>query len=297
MDDDSGNENAHTPGRAGGRITEATREGLRAALGEMTPRQKGAEKAAQALDWVYRFGWSSSTVLGNIAGTGRRSALGSRLARNGWLRRQPIRISSSYRVTPTDILTITPLGVAELTALKGELPWSHNGAVAHRVVKKNVVHDLLVQKVTLQYMGKWPDEVPDECISEYYGLVTKFVAEHQFGESTSRVKRPDVIWRMSGGLRLAVEVELSPKYGRELDQFIAGHVRMQQSDDDSVHGLVVFFASEAALDRYTAAMSHGSLIRDWLWDKDQREWYSPPDLPRVEIGEHFRFIPILLPRI
>ncbi|MCW0235742.1 MAG: hypothetical protein OJJ21_19230 [Ferrovibrio sp.] len=295
MSNSTNNESKPHAKRRGGVITEATLTGLRAALNGMTPREKGAEKAAQALDWMYRWGWTTSSVIATLAGTGRNSALAARLAKNGWAKRQPIRIVSSFHLTPTDILSITPEGVAELVALRGELPFSRQGSVSKRVVKKNVTHDLLVQKLTLMYMGRWPGS-ENEDLPEGYGPVTEFTTAHQLGEATLGEKIPDAIWCTESGHMLAIELELSPKYGRELDQFIKGHLDLQRRATDPVDGLVTFFASPDTAERYARAMSVGRRVQEWAYDKMRREWWPLPNAPKIELDANFITYEIVLPR-
>lgn len=294
MDDDTELEMRAAPKRRGGVITDATKAGLKAALGDMTPRQLGAQKAAQGLDWVHRWGWSCGAVLSTLAGTGRNSGLGARLVKNGWLRREPIKIVSSYTAVPTDLLTITDAGVIELIALRGELAPSKADAVNKRIDRKNVIHDLKVQRLTLQFMGRLPDEeIPSEFFEEY-GLVTDFLTAHQHGEASLERKIPDAVWVTESGHTLAIELELTPKYKRELDQFITGHISLQRREVGGMDGLVTFFSSSAAADRYRAAMTPGSQITSWLRDSQKREWYTTSNTPKVVVDDTFRFQDFLI---
>ena len=281
--------------RRGGVITQATLEGLAAALDGATPRERGAEKAAQALDWLYRWGWSTSSVIATLAGTGRNSALSARMVKNGWAKRHPIRIVSSFKLTPTDIISLTPEGIAELVALRGELPFSKQSSVSKRVVKKNVTHDLLVQKLTLTYMNRWPESAP-VVVDDFYGKVTDVETAHQLGETTLGDKKPDAIWTMESGHKLAIELELSPKFGRELDQFIARHVQMQKAETKKVDGLVIFFTSPDSAERYAKAMSFGAQIRQYEYDARAREWWSSPNTPKLRIDADFVTYEVVIPR-
>lgn len=289
MEDGNSNDTGEAEKPRGPRITQKTLDGLAAALDGMTPRQKGAEKAAQALEWIYKWGWSTSSVIAQLAGTGKNSALGARLVKNGWAKRQPIRIVSSYKVTPTDILTITPEGVAELTALQDELPRSRNGAVGKRIIKKDVIHDLLVQTLTLQYMDRTLDAIPGP-FRERHGVVRGFATAHQISDDIRQRKIPDAIWFMENGKRLAIELELSPKFGRELDVFISRHCEMQKKNAKGrVDGLLTFFSSPYSAERYTDAMKAGVEVKYWLWNPDDLRWYTPLVNPTFKIPETFAF--------
>lgn len=293
MADGTGNENKGAPKRRGGTITRATLTGLAKALDGMTPREKGAMKAAEALDWIYRWGWSTSSVVDSLAGTGRNSGLGARLVKNGWARKAPIRIVSSFRITPRDILTITPEGVAELTALRGELPRSLQSAIGKRAVKKDVIHDLMVQTLTLRFMNRWPGGVPEDLYN-HFGLVTDFLSAHQLGDVPNGGKIPDAIWVMQNGDKLAIELELTPKFGRHLDEFIRRHVKLQCQEPKQVDGLITFFTSMATSERYSESMQAGAEIKEWGYDKVRREW-SPYRLgQKATIDDSFYFYPFVL---
>ena len=301
MQDEMGLGTPHV--KRGGKISEATKTGLAIALkkmkrdgtltpdDEISPQELGALRAAQALDWVYRWGWSTSTMIADLAGTGKHSGLATRLVKNGWFKREPIRIVSSYRGTPMDIITLTPEGVAELVNLRGELPWSSVAAVGVRAVKKNVVHDLIVQRLTLGHLRRALEE-----LFVASGRVTDFESAHQHSGEESGDKIPDAIWITENGSRIAIELELSAKFGRHLDEFIGRHVKMQEQGHRlGVDGLIVFFASAATEVRYELAMAPGTKVREWGFDTKKRIYY-PHEVSRIVIdADDFRYRGFVLP--
>ena len=263
--------------------------------GGTSPRARGIEHATEALSWIYIWGWTTSTILGHVTGIARGTVLAKRLEKNGWIKRVPIRIISSFRVVPSDVITITHEGVAELTTLLGELPRTTKSPWIGRVPKKDLIHDLLVQQLTLEYMGRIPGADLDPAIIEEHGLVKSYRTPLHPEVDTGEGKKVDAIWIMSDGCRLAVEVELSPKWDRELDQFISGHRELQRREHNSVWGLVVFFGSKKTAERYSKAMLPGAQVKPWIWTKEERKWYPGMITPRDIVDVGFMSYAVVLP--
>ena len=245
-----------------------------------SPRARGIQKTTAALYWIYSWGWSSSYILGHLTGTARGTALAIRLEANGWIKRTPIRIVSHYQVAPSDVLTITHAGVAELTVLLGELPRTVRSSWTDRVPKKDMIHDLRVQQLTLEYMGRCPGACLDPAIIQEHGRVKTFMTPLHPELGTSEVKRPDAIWVMEDGCWLAIELELSPKWDRELDQFTSRHIDLQRREVKPIYALVTFFASSATEKRYREAMRPGAPVKPWHWDANYRKWSPMMLTPR-----------------
>ena len=263
--------------------------------GGKSPRARGLEKAAEGLSWIYEWGWTTSAILGHVTGTARGTALAARLEQNGWIRRVPIRIVSHFRIAPTDVLTITHEGVAELTALLGELPRTTRTPWIGRVPKTNIIHDLLTQQLTLEYMGRVVGASLDQAIIQEHGLVTSYYTPLHPDLDTAEGKRPDAIWMMEDGCQLAIEVELSPKWDRELDQFVMRHLELQRRENNPVWALATFFTSEQTAERYRAAMRLGAQVKPWLWDKTDRKWSPATITSRDIIDDQFVVYTVVLP--
>jgi hypothetical protein len=78
-----------------------------------TPLQIGAEKTQTALNWVYRWGWSSPFTVDMLGGSARRG-LAARLVKNGLLRSTRTQSGGAVRGVPAQILTLTETGQAEV---------------------------------------------------------------------------------------------------------------------------------------------------------------------------------------
>lgn len=263
--------------------------------GGKSPRARGIEKVTEALRWIYIWGWTTSVILGHVTGTVRGIALVKRMEKNGWIKRVPIRIASHFRIVPCDVVTITHEGIAELTTLLGELPRTTKSPWIGRVPKKDLIHDLLVQQLTLEYMGRIPGANLDPVIFQEHGLVKEFLTPLHPLVDTGESKKPDAIWGTEDGCTFAVEVELSPKWDRELDQFVAGHLQLQTKEQNAVWGLVVFFTSERTAKRYRQAMLPGAQVQPWKWFKEDRKWSRMMITDRDVVGDQFMAYTVVLP--
>ncbi|MBU0592231.1 MAG: hypothetical protein KKH74_00690, partial [Gammaproteobacteria bacterium] len=112
-----------------------------------------------------------------------------------------------------------------------------------------------------------------------FGLVEKFFTERMYPELADKagVKRPDVVWHCRDGQVIAVEVELTSKWGRQLDEFV---LRMHQSIHKYSAGYVVFTDSPAIHKRYASAMAEGAPVSSWI--KDERGYWRIAGVQEIE---------------
>ena len=99
------------------------------------------------------------------------------------------------------------------------------------------------------------------------GLASRVESERQIaGFDRPGQKRPDAVWHLADGRRIGVEVELSSKWGRHLDHFVAGVVDAMSpmaGCPARLDGFQVFSASAALIDRYRAAFAPGAPMAIW----------------------------------
>ncbi len=89
----------------------AARDAARAKLAGRSPRAVGVEKNQAGLRWVYRWGWSSATIIDAIATPGRRG-VAARLLKAGLLEAHPCPGAGGIKGVPLQVLTLTPGGSA-----------------------------------------------------------------------------------------------------------------------------------------------------------------------------------------
>ena len=226
-----------------------------------SPRQRGVERTEEALEWVYKWGWSTPTVLEIQAGTFR-SGLAARLVKNGFLNRIQAP-SGGINSTPSFLLTLTEKGFEEAVRITDKLLQYETDP--HRINLKNVTHDEIVQRVTA--LRLWGDGGAQ--IGEY--LTPKSLAHW----NQNQIKIPDVIWKIdqNGETKtIAVELELTPKFAVEFDRFIdmvAGLVDGRNLNADKkpiFDGVEIYSKSPALIRKYKASLFEGS--RTPVWQKE-----------------------------
>ena len=238
-------------------------------LGGVAPRIKGWQNQLAVVDWLYRFGYSSAAVLQDVLGK-QSSGWAAMAERRGLL--QSVRTVS--RVPPRlYFLAADGLALAEQHA-NDLLPYPEIDPA--RVNQSMLRHNLLVQSLTAR-----------ELLAK---RIDSFTSERELSSDFSRgVKRPDVIWKLSSGTRVAVEVELTAKWGRALDAFVVALVQGLQGDSRKEPGfdrVAVITTSAAIAERYKAALSPGAPLRSWVKDQRghwrvERQEAVPPEVGRL----------------
>lgn len=221
-------------------------------LGDMSPNQRAHEKAEMAVQWVYEWGVTTDALLCQVVGQERRG-YASFLTTKGLLVRTPTESGGFQRGVPKYFYTLSEAGVAaaERHALPLRYPELNTGKVVQRLLR----HNLVAQQITCDLM---PRLVGQKYFSERR-LATRMAG---------KLKRPDAVVVMHDH-KIAVEIELSAKWDRDLDQFISGMIALLAEEDESsrVDGFIILSDSKAIIERYKQAIQPGTQLR--LWEKDQ----------------------------
>lgn len=227
-------------------------EKIRLALAGRSPRQVGEEKAFKALSWVYKWGWSSSKVLGLLCNDNQ-NGLAARLVKRGFLIKTRTESGGGCRDIPAFIFTLTEQGIAEVERhLKAETDLLEYDTNPLKIKQTLLRHDNLAQFITANSLIK-------ENISDFLtpALIKK--------KSESGVKQPDVIW-LNNGKKYAVEVELTGKWQRNLDMFILAVLTslLPRKDGETLYDKYFIVSdSEAILSRYKTAFKPGTVHDSW----------------------------------
>lgn len=222
-----------------------------------SPRQIGDEARLQVLEWIYRWGYSSATIIQLLLN---RTSAGyaTKLVKQGWL------ISTkSESGMPKAYFTLSPSGLAEVERHASEL-LRYQEIDPYRVNQKLIRHNLVAQRATINAINA--------------GLATEYQTERMLttiGNQTG-TKLPDIVLKSSSNLRIAIEIELSAKWERDLDQFVLGiahAIQTRNSQPARFDRFAIISDSPAILERYRAAMQPNSPLK--LWSKNQRShWVS-----------------------
>jgi len=214
-------------------------------LDGLAPRTRGNLNTVATARFVYRFGYSNVKTLMKVI----------EVETDGWFRAAAARGDFGRVKTPGGdllILTESTLQVAEYHA---ERLFPYPELDGAKINLSLVRHNLFVQEVTLRAMAG--------------GSFSDYQTEREIMTGDARgIKRPDVVWITTSGLRFAVEVELTSKWARHFDDFVVGVVTAL--DDSSCPAAYDRFAiisdSKALLARYREAMTSGKPLHYWRKD-------------------------------
>lgn len=201
----------------------------------------------KALLWVYRWTWSSAKII-EIVGGSTRSGLAARLVRTGFLKSTKTE-SGGYGGGPAALLTLTQKGVSEVEK------WIEDPAdlldyelSPYKIDQSKIRHSELAQISTAENLS-------NGSISDY---ITEIMAA---AKSKKSVKQHDIIWIMPNGSRRGIEIELSAKWQRKLDQFILSCILSIKSGNVDI--ILIVTDSKAIKRRYQAAFEVGKHFGQW----------------------------------
>jgi len=224
----------------------------------IAPRSKGKQRTTEALLWVYRWGWSTATTLEAQAGS-ERSGLAARLVKSGLLNRTKTEAGGGSRDVPQFIFTLTESGVAEVERSLDDaadlLPYDVD---PYRINQALLRHDTMAQNATAKVIAN--------------GSVSRYETPRQMAAQSERnVKQHDVVWIKNDGSRYGIEIELSAKWERKLDDFILGC--LQSISKKAVSQVIIVTDSKAIQSRYTAAFETDAVFS--IWERDNRRYWHP----------------------
>lgn len=244
-------------------------------MGSVNPRERGREKMRVALDWIYRWGWASPSTIELTTG-GKRSGLTARLVRQKFLKSTRTESGGGAKGIPMFILTLTRIGLEEVERHREDL--IRYELDSYRIDQTKLRHDELAQRATIN------------------ALLAKRIQSFKTpaelaAKSEAGVKQPDVLWIDGKGGRTGIEVELSAKWDRKLDQFVLGCLKSLKPDQaNSVDSIALISDSKAIVSRYGKAFKPGQDLP--IWGKDSRgNWLVtktiqvPEKMGEIEIGK------------
>ena len=240
------------------RLTQA-REDLRASGNTPTSaRHRGKDKMRSALDWVYRWGWSSPGVVDILSGAQRRG-LCAKLVKSGLLVETKTAAGAILENIPSKIVTLSERGITEAERFRESL--LNYDTNPYKVNQALLRHDVTAQKATANSLVR--------------GKIKDFATPRELAAKSDRdLKQPDVLWIMPDNRRMAIEVELTAKFERKLDEFVLRIIISLQSNNEKqprFHQCTIVTDSDAILKRYKAAFTHNHKVSRWKKDS-QSKW-------------------------
>jgi len=128
-----------------------------------TTRQLGRERIYFALDWIYRWGWSSPSMIDMTTGAMRRG-LCAKLVKAGLLIETKTAAGKILEDIPSKIVTLSEDGLAYVEKHKDEKELMDYPLNPYRVNQALLRHDLLAQRATIRNLqaGKIEPFAPPE---------------------------------------------------------------------------------------------------------------------------------------
>lgn len=224
-----------------------------------TTRAIGRERIHAALEWVYRWGWSSPSIIDMLTGAQRRG-LCSKMVKAGLLVETKTAAGAILQDIPSKIITLSDAGITEVERFRENLlDYNTN---PYKVNQALLRHDLLAQKATLKNINSGK-------IKDY--LTTRELA----AKSEKQLKQPDVVWIMQDNRKMAVEIELTAKFQRKLDEFILSIILSIHDKEEKparFSRCAIISDSPAILKRYSEAFKPGKKFSRWRKDT-QSKWH------------------------
>lgn len=214
-----------------------------------SPRQKGEERDRQALNWIYRWGWSTPTIIDHLSGAKGRG-LTSRLIKNKLIIKTEV---ENARIPY--ILTLTKNGLEEaLSHASRQLPYELNPT---KYRNDQHYHYDLAQKITVHFLNK-------------DGII-KFRTEKESNEISERyIKQHDIVFILKNDKRIGVEVELTGKWGRKFDEFIYSCLNALKRE--KIDKIFIVSTKASIVIRYYNAFSVGSHF--YIWGRNDSGNYT-----------------------
>jgi hypothetical protein len=246
--------------------TAIARSVLKQKLAGRSSLERGRERALTALNWIYRFGWASSPTLEILVGT-ERSGLAQRLVKSGLLVSTKTISRRNEKFLPGSFLTLTLDGkhLVEKNRLE-TMPYEHR---TDRVNQNHLLHDEMAQRATAERLAT--------------GIINDYRSEKEMkARSQNGIKNPDGVWIYSDGKKVSVEIELSPKWERDLDTFVHSSLLSLSTKTGSArfNELIIMTDAPAIFKRYQEAFKPGSKFWTWTknengrWTKDEQKTVS-----------------------
>lgn len=235
----------------------------RASLAEKgkSPRVIGSESQLKVIQWLYNWGYTTSTIIQTLVG---RTAGGyaKKLCAQGWLIH-----TKTASGTPTGFYTLSQKGLEEAERHTPVL-YPHKEINPFKVDQLQIRHNILAQSSTLNGLRA--------------GSIVSYESERMLlveGDKSGQ-KRPDAVWIAKSGLRIGIELELSAKWGQKLDEFIlriAASLSSSEGKTGNYDRFMIASNSPAIIDRYKEAVKPSALVSTWKksprnhWIQDKTE--------------------------
>jgi len=213
-----------------------------------SPIARGEAKKRKVLVWVLRWGYSSAEIIRQVSGQ-KRNGYAAKLTRDGLLKE--IKTSTN----PGKFYVLTRDGLAQAVQ-SSEDDLSYPEIDSSRVHIGQMEHYLRAQRATIKALSE--------------GFIADYKTERMFAQGVKGEKRSDAILVTRDGRYIGLELELSGKWNRALDQFIYRLITSmsdQPGKPSQLSKTMIVTKTETIQVRYRKAMQPGASLK--LWEKSQ----------------------------
>ena len=212
----------------------------------LSPTIIGKLNRLKVIDLIYKWGYTSPTIVQILLEITKGGYL-PKLTDQGLLKK--IRLEAIGADIPQFIYILTNMGLAEAER-------HANGLIEYvelNGIKQNLVrHNLLVQATTINAM--------------HQGVIDDYFSERMLAtQDVLGQKRVDAVW-IKAGIKIGVEMELTKKWERDLDDFVLKTITA--ISDGKYSQFIIFSDSEAIIKGYTEAIKPGVPLR--VWQKNEK---------------------------
>jgi hypothetical protein len=215
-----------------------------------SPTVIGKSNLLKTLLLIYLWGYTIPSIVQLFLGITRGGYL-QKLTEQGWLRK--VKTESG---NPQAIYTLTESGVAEAER-HAAIQIRYIEIDPYRINQQLLRHNLLAQEITINAL-----------IS---GVIDDYQSERMLStQDKPGQKRVDACWLKSTTIKIGIEIELSKKWDRKLDQFVSGVINALENN--IYNQFIIFSDSTAIIVGYSTAMKAGSPLK--TWKKDQKGFWK-----------------------
>lgn len=241
-------------------------------VGIVSPQQRGLEKNAKVISWLWRWHYSTNQVIAELLASSTAVArnLTARLERAGLLRR-----IECDELQGASLWMLTSDGCSVAAELDDYLPSHYDtrpSIIDHRKARHEVSLQWFIARAQAQ--GKIHNPIPDRLLRAY---------------ARSLEKISDCLCIDAYGNKLSIEVERTEKTDRRLDLFLWGLIRQLQKDE--VHHVIVVTQIRNLVDRYRTTLTSHQGITRWRKDSVANKWVAlTAERPAPELINRITFI-------
>ena len=214
--------------------------------------KKAQEMEIKALQWIYRWSWSDSSIIKILCGL-KASEICKRLQEKGLIISTKTESGRCYEHIPAEFLTLTKSGkklVENHVRFEGDLVKYQFDP--YRLDQSKMMHGAICQKLT--------------ALNLQQGSITEYrTRSMSFGSSKRHVKQHAAIWICENGDRIGFELELTARKERLLDDYVFSCV--QSISTGSVSRICIATYSKAIRERYSDRFLTGSEYG--IWEKTE----------------------------